>query len=102
MRFGSVPFLSSRMYGDVAWITWIYVPREIRRRGIGRAMVEAWRRKLPTSTREVRLLACEIDGESPLGFWERMGFLPEEEFPWVDEVSGRVLCLPLGRDSNVS
>ncbi len=91
MNFGSVPFLATRVRDDVAWITWLYVPPGLRRRGVGRHMVEAWQAHVPQGVKQIRLLAAEVDGVDPIPFWEKLGFHDDAELPWVDEVPMRVM-----------
>ncbi|BET67463.1 hypothetical protein ASA1KI_23810 [Opitutales bacterium ASA1] len=74
MQLGAVPFLATRVEGDTAWVSVIYVPRTMRRRGLGRRMIERWAHTIPDEVKEIRLLAAEIDGDSPFAFWESLGF----------------------------
>jgi len=92
MTFGSVPFLSGRVQGEVAWITWLYVPVALRRRGLGRRMVEDWQAHLPCAVKEVRLVPGEIDCMDPTPFWEKLGFHDAEDAPWVDYMPLREMC----------
>lgn len=91
VTFGNVPFLSARVHDHVAWITWLYVPPEMRRQGIGRRMVDDWEAHMPADVREVRLLAADVDGEDPIPFWEKLGFHDEAVPPWVGEVRVRLM-----------
>jgi GNAT superfamily N-acetyltransferase len=74
VNFGSVPFLSARVCDDQAWITWLYVPRALRRHGLGRRMVEEWQAHMPAGVREIRVAAADFDDVDPVPFWERLGF----------------------------
>ena len=74
MIFGNTPFLSAHLVGDTAWVDVIFIPREHHRRGRGRAIFEEWAAKLPASIRRIQLLAADLDGGSPIGFWTKMGF----------------------------
>lgn len=97
MTFGSVPFISACVRDDVAWITWLYVPPALRRRGLGRRMVDEWQAHIPDGVKLVRLVAAEVDGEDPIPFWEKLGFHDDAEPPWVDEVPMRVMSRIVAR-----
>ena len=74
MILRNTPFLSSHLCGDTAWVDFLFVPRELQRKGQGRKIFEGWTAGLPATVRRIQLLALELDGESPLGFWLKMGF----------------------------
>lgn len=88
MRLGSAPFLATRIESDTAWVGLIYVPRELRRNGIGRRMFDRWARSVPEEVRQIRLLPVALDDESPVGFWQRLGFRFEETDPIIGGVAG--------------
>lgn len=95
MILGRVPFLASRLRGDVAWITWLYVPQEMRGHGVGRQMVEEWRAHIPRGIREIRLVPHEIDGVDPVPFWEKLGFHQDPDAAWIEEPEIRTMSRPL-------
>lgn len=99
MHFGSVPFLATRIRGDVAWITWLYVPPHLRHHGLGRRMVEAWERQVPPDVRQIRLVPAEIDGVDPVPFWERLGFHDDAESARGDVGCPPVMSREVPRDS---
>lgn len=78
MQLGTAPFLATRIDGDRAWVSLIYVPRPMRRRGLGRQMFERWARTIPPEVSEIKVLAAEIDDEQPFGFWVKMGFQADD------------------------
>jgi hypothetical protein len=60
----------------------LFVPRDQHRQGHGRTIFERWATKLPATIRKIQLLAVDLDDESPLGFWQKMGFEVEDaDFP---------------------
>jgi hypothetical protein len=82
MILGNTAFLSAHLNGDTAWVDVLFVPREQHRRGQGRAIYEGWAAKLPATIRKIQLLAVDLDDESPVGFWVKMGFeMDEADFP---------------------
>jgi GNAT superfamily N-acetyltransferase len=87
MILGNTPFLSTHLNGDTAWVDVLFVPRDQHRQGHGRTIFERWATKLPATIRKIQLLAVDLDDESPLGFWQKMGFEVEDaEFP--DQFTG--------------
>ena len=82
MRLGNTPFLAAHVDGDTAWLDLLFVPAPLRHHGLGRQLFERWLGGLPPDVRTIHLLAAALDGDSPLGFWRRMGFSVEEaDFP---------------------
>jgi len=79
MKLGCAPFLATQVRGDTAWVGLLYVPAEMRRRGLGRAMFERWARTIPPDVRHIKLLAVNLDGEYPTGFWRKLGFEPADD-----------------------
>lgn len=80
MLLGATPFIAWHIDHGTAWIDLLFVPRELRHRGRGTAMVERVLRGLPAEVREVEVLATQLDDELPIGFWEKLGFEPETNF----------------------
>lgn len=101
MTFGRVPFIATRMRGDVAWITWLYVPPTLRRHGIGRRMVEAFWAHVPPGIREIRLVPDEIDDEDPTPFWEKLGFSFDAEPLVAGEMAIPTMSRTLGTSGAV-
>lgn len=101
MTFGSAPFMATRMRGDVAWITWLYVPPTMRRQGVGRRMVETWREHIPGVIREIRLVPAPIDDEDPTPFWEKLGFHDDPEPLWEGETEIHAMCRAVIHESPV-
>jgi len=82
MQLNETPFLATHLSGDTAWVDVLFVPAPLRRQGFGRRIFEAWTRQLPAAVNRIQLLAMDLDGGSPLGFWDKMGFSPEDaDFP---------------------
>lgn len=80
MKLEKTPFLATHVSGDVAWIDVLFVPEERRRQGFGRRMLCDWLKNLPDTIKKIQLLAVELDGASPIGFWRKMGFEVEEMY----------------------
>jgi len=74
MIFGNTPFLSAHLVGDTAWVDVIFIPRGITGEDEDGQIFEEWSAKLPASIRRIQLLAADLDGGSPIGFWTKMGF----------------------------
>ncbi len=56
-------------------LTMFSIPKEERRRGVGRSTYESWEASLPLSVKVIRLFAADTDGNGNSDcFWERMGF----------------------------
>jgi GNAT superfamily N-acetyltransferase len=86
MLLGNTPFMATHVSGDTAWVDPLFVPRDQRNRGWGRRMFAAWVAQLPPFVRKIELLAVDLDGGSPIGFWRKLGFDVEEaEFEEVPE-----------------
>jgi GNAT superfamily N-acetyltransferase len=80
MKLESTPFLATEVRGDTAWVGILYVPVDMRRHGLGRALFERWLRTIPTDVCQIRLFSVNLDGEYPTGFWKKLGFEIEGEF----------------------
>lgn len=80
MKLGKTPFIATHLSDDVAWIDVLFVPREQRHQGYGRRMVRDWLAKLPATIRKIEVLAVDLDGGSPVGFWKKMGFDIEDKY----------------------
>lgn len=56
-------------------ITMFYVPRGMRRQGVGTRLYNEWERALPATVQKVRLFAADTDGAGNSdAFWESLGF----------------------------
>ena len=78
MILKNAPFLSTHVYGDTAWVDVLFIPPAQRRRGHGRKIFAAWSEQLPATVEKIRLLAVDLDGGPPHGFWAKMGFEADE------------------------
>lgn len=99
MNLENTPFLATHQSEDTAWVDVFFIPKLLRRQGLGRRIFEAWLASLPKTVRSIYLVAAEIDEELPLDFWTKMGF--EVEDPYVPErlvTSYMVRRLPTGTD----
>lgn len=86
MLLGNTPFLASHLSGETAWVDVLFVPQEQRHRGWGRRLFTDWLRGLPADVKRVELLAVDLDGGSPVGFWKKLGFeIEDQDFPDVPE-----------------
>jgi hypothetical protein len=85
MLLGNTPFLASHVRGDTAWLDVLFVPRDQRHHGWGSRMFLDWAKSLPAEIKKIELLAVNIDEDSPVGFWMKMGFdfedLNSEDYP---------------------
>jgi len=96
MKLEKTPFLATHLTeDDVAWIDVLFVPEEHRRRGFGRRMVSEWLSKLPATIKKIELLAVDLDGGSPVGFWKKLGFDVEDKY-FPELMSGCYMVHPLG------
>ena len=96
MRLGDTPFLASHLSGQTAWVDLLFVPRDHRYHGWGRKMFMDWARTLPAEVKQIELLAVDLDGGSPVGFWSKLGFEVEDlDFPDVPE-TGCYMCKQRG------
>ncbi|PTY05553.1 hypothetical protein DB347_14355 [Opitutaceae bacterium EW11] len=78
--------MATHLSGDTAWVDVLFVPRDQRRNGWGRRMFLRWARALPEEIKKIQLLAVDLDGGSPLGFWTKMGFeVEDQDFPDLPE-----------------
>jgi len=98
MKFEKTPFLATHLSDDVAWIDVLFVPQEHRRRGYGRRMVMEWLAKLPATIKKIELLAVDLDGGSPVGFWKKMGFDVEDRY-FPELMTGCYMVHPLHADA---
>lgn len=87
MMLGETPFMATHLSGDTAWVDVLFVPYGHRRAGRGRTMFERWEHALPPKVANISVLAVVLDGESPIGFWKKMGFEVVEE-DYMPEVEG--------------
>lgn len=83
VNLDNTPFLATHQSQDSAWVDFFFIPRIQRRQGVGRRIFEAWVATLPKSVRTIYLVAAELDEDSPLEFWTKMGFEVDE--PYVPE-----------------
>jgi len=96
MKLEKTPFLATHLTeDDVAWIDVLFVPEEHRRQGFGRRMVSEWLSKLPATIKKIELLAVDLDGGSPVGFWKKLGFDVEDKY-FPELMSGCYMVHPLG------
>lgn len=101
MRLGDTPFLAAHVNGNTAWLDVLFVPAPLRRHGLGRRLFERWLGALPADVRQIQLLAAALDGDSPLGFWRRMGFTVEDaDFPELFD--GSYMSRPLTQPASVA
>jgi hypothetical protein len=94
MKLEKTPFLATHLSGDVAWIDVLFVPREQRHQGYGRRMFCEWMAKLPATVKKIQLLAVDLDGGSPVGFWRKLGFDVEEAY-FPELMTGCYMVQPL-------
>lgn len=80
MKLEKTPFLATHVNGDVAWIDVLFIPEDHRRQGVGSRILHEWLQRLPETIKKIQLLAVELDGGSPVGFWRKMGFEVEEMY----------------------
>jgi len=98
MKLEKTPFLATHLSDDVAWIDVLFVPQEQRHQGFGRRMVLQWLSKLPATIKKIELLAVDLDGGSPVGFWKKMGFDVEDKY-YPEIMTGCYMTHPLGEDA---
>jgi GNAT superfamily N-acetyltransferase len=99
MMLRDTPFLATHFSGDTAWVDVLFVPRDHRHHGWGRRIFDQWARTLPDTIKKIQLLAVDLDGGSPLGFWTKMGFEVEDaDFPEL--LTGSYMVKPV-RDEHV-
>ena len=80
MMLGNTPFLASHHTGDTAWLDLLFVPRDSRHQGWGRRLFSNWLRSLPEEIKKIEVLAVDLDGGSPIGFWRKLGFEVEDAY----------------------
>lgn len=80
MILGNTPFLASHQAGDTAWLDVLFVPKENRHQGWGTRLFNNWIKSLPEEITKVELLAVDLDGGSPIGFWKKLGFEVEDQY----------------------
>jgi hypothetical protein len=98
MKLEKTPFLATHLTEDVAWIDVLFVPQENRRQGFGRRMVMEWLSKLPATIKKIELLAVDLDGGSPVGFWKKLGFDVEDKY-FPELMTGCYMVHPLRADA---
>lgn len=98
MKLGKTPFLATHLTDDVAWIDVLFVPQEYRCQGHGRRMVLEWLSKLPATINKIELLAVDLDGGSPVGFWKKMGFDVEDRY-YPEIMTGCYMSHPLKEEA---
>lgn len=98
MKLGKTPFLATHLTDDVAWIDVLFVPKENRNQGHGRRMVLEWLSKLPATIKKIELLAVDLDGGSPVGFWRKMGFDVEDRY-FPEIMTGCYMSHPLKEEA---
>jgi hypothetical protein len=62
-------------------------------------MVGEWLSKLPATIKKIELLAVDLDGGSPVGFWKKLGFDVEEKY-FPELMTGCYMVHPLGADAD--
>jgi ribosomal protein S18 acetylase RimI-like enzyme len=97
MKLEKTPFLATHLTDDVAWIDVLFVPKEQRHQGFGRRMVLQWLSRLPATIKKIELLAVDLDGGSPVGFWKKMGFDVEDKY-FPELMTGCYMSHPLHDD----
>jgi len=97
MKLEKTPFLATHLTDDVAWIDVLFVPQDHRRQGFGRRMVMEWLSKLPATIKKIELLAVDLDGGSPIGFWKKLGFDVEDKY-FPELMTGCYMVHPLQAD----
>jgi len=97
MKLEKTPFLATHLTEDVAWIDVLFVPKENRCQGFGRRMVLEWLSKLPATIKKIELLAVDLDGGSPVGFWKKLGFDVEDKY-YPEIMTGCYMSHPLQED----
>jgi len=98
MKLEKTPFLATHLADDVAWIDVLFVPQEHRRQGFGRRMVAEWLSKLPATIKKIELLAVDLDGGSPVGFWKKLGFDVEDKY-FPELMTGCYMVHPLQEEA---
>jgi ribosomal protein S18 acetylase RimI-like enzyme len=99
MKLEKTPFLATHLAEDIAWIDVLFVPQEHRRQGFGRRMVSEWLSKLPATIKKIELLAVDLDGGSPVGFWKKLGFDVEDKY-FPELMTGCYMVHPLGAEAD--
>jgi hypothetical protein len=64
-------------------------------------MVMEWLSKLPATIKKIELLAVDLDGGSPVGFWKKLGFDVEDKY-FPELLTGCYMVHPLGEDADAS
>jgi GNAT superfamily N-acetyltransferase len=63
--------------GDLFWIDWFHIPKEVRGKGHGRAFyqaIERWVRDGEVVTKQIRIMAADSGNGPTDEFWIKMGF----------------------------
>lgn len=70
------PRIDAEARGEIAYVHDLYVPKELRGKGIGQKLYLNWETNLPSETKLVKLFAADygdgLGNSDP--FWERLGF----------------------------
>jgi hypothetical protein len=59
----------------VEYIDMIYVPNEMRSKGIGRKLVTDWLKSLDPTVKRIKLKAATLGGSDANEFWKSLGFV---------------------------
>jgi GNAT superfamily N-acetyltransferase len=68
------PYLNASFVQDVAYIDMLYVPPNLRNKGVGSKLVKEWLSTLDIQIKRVKLMACTLGGKDGVHFWEGLGF----------------------------
>jgi ribosomal protein S18 acetylase RimI-like enzyme len=68
------PYLNASFVQDVAYIDMLYVPPNLRNKGVGSKLVQEWVSTLGIQIKRVKLMACTLGGKDGIHFWESLGF----------------------------
>jgi hypothetical protein len=65
-------------------------------------MFERWARTIPPEVRRIKLLAVNLDGEYPTGFWRKLGFELVDEGTSEPEIATGYMVRPALRSAGRS
>jgi hypothetical protein len=68
------PYISSHRSGATVYIDMMTVPRDQRRKGVGRAYYDEWEAALPHDVVMIKLMAADTGSGNSAEFWSSMGF----------------------------
>ena len=68
------PKIQAHQSDTTMYLDWMWIPQEMRGKGIGSAMYKAWEDKLPKEVTVVRLQAATAGDRPAAPFWDNMGF----------------------------